>query len=189
MLAPTKLNPLWYSIYLPVFFWISAIAIGLTMTIVESTLSSRAFHHGLETDLLAGLAKWAVGVLGIYLVAKFADLIYRGAWPLLFEPTVQAAAFWLEIGLGVIAPMILFSRRAWRENPRILFIGAALVVFGFFLNRLNIPTVGMWQWSGVRYFPSWMEAAVTLSLVTLGVTAFALAAKYLPVFPEEHEPT
>ena len=186
VLVPTKLNPLWYSIYLPVFFWISAIAIGLTMTIVESTLSSRAFNHGLETDLLADLAKWAVVVLGIYLVAKFADLIARDAWPLLFEPTVQAAAFWLEIGLGVIIPMILFSRRTWRENPRILFTGAALAVVGFALNRLNIPTVGMWQWSGVRYFPSWMEAAVTLSLITLGVMAFALAAKYLPVFPEEH---
>ena len=186
VLMPTKLDPLWYSIYLPVFFWLSAIAIGLTMTIVESTLSSRAFGHGLETDLLAGLAKWAVIVLGIYLVARFADLIMRGAWPLLFEPSVQAYAFWLEIGVGVIVPMILFSRRSWRENPRILFTGAAMVVLGFIINRLNIATVGMWEWSGVRYLPSWMEVSVSLALVTLGVLVFALAAKYLPVFSEEH---
>lgn len=187
VLVPTKLDPLWYSIWLPVFFWISAIAIGLTMTIVESVLSSKAFGHGLEMDLLAELAKWTVAVLGIYLIARFADLVQRGAWPLLFEPTVQALAFWLEIALGVIIPMILFSRRSWRENPRILFTGAALVVLGFVLNRLNISTVGMWEWSGVQYFPSWMEVAVTLSIISIGVMLFALAAKYLSVFSEEHE--
>jgi len=189
VLMPTKLDPLWYSIYLPVFFWLSAIAIGLSMTIVESTLSSRAFNHGLETDLLAGLAKWAVVVLGIYLVAKFVDLYMRGALPLLLEPSAQAIAFWLEIGIGVIAPIILFSRRSWRENPRILLTGAAMVVLGFVINRLNIATVGMWEWSGVRYLPSWMEVAVSVSLVTLGVLVFALAAKYLPVFTDEHEET
>ncbi len=187
VLVPTKLDPLWYSIWLPVFFWISAIAIGLTMTIVESVLSFKAFGHGLEIDLLAELAKWTVTVLGIYFIARFADLIYRGAWPLLFEPTVQALAFWLEIGLGVIIPIILFSRRSWRENPRILFTGAALVVLGFALNRLNISTVGMWEWSGVHYYPSWMEVAITMSILSIGVMVFALAVKYLPVFPEEHE--
>ena len=187
VLVPTKLDPLWYTIWLPVFFWISAIAIGLTMTIVESVLSSKAFGHGLEMDLLADLAKWTVVVLGIYLIARFADLIHRGVWPLLFEPTVQALAFWLEIGVGVIIPMILFSRRSWRENPRILSTGAAMVVLGFALNRLNISTVGMWEWSGVQYYPSWMEVAVSLSIISFGVMLFALAAKYLPVFPEEHE--
>ncbi len=150
-------------------------------------LSFKAFGQGLEIDLLAELAKWTVTVLGIYFIARFADLIYRGAWPLLFEPTVQALAFWLEIGLGVIIPIILFSRRSWRENPRILFTGAALVVLGFALNRLNISTVGMWEWSGVHYYPSWMEVAITMSILSIGVMVFALAVKYLPVFPEEHE--
>ena len=41
VLMPTKVYPLWYSLYLPVFFWISAVAVGLTMTIIESTLSSK----------------------------------------------------------------------------------------------------------------------------------------------------
>ena len=98
VLVPTKLSPLWYSLYLPVFFWVSAIAAALTMTIVESTLSSKAFKRGLELNLLADLAKATVIVLAIYLIARGVDLVVRGAWPLLFQPTLQAAAFWAEMG-------------------------------------------------------------------------------------------
>lgn len=190
VLIPEKLSPLWYSLYLPVFFWLSAVAVGLAMTIVESTLSSRAFKRGLELDLLAELAKYASVVLAIYLVAKGTDLVWRGAWPLLFEPTLQAGAFWLEIGLGVMVPAILFAIKPLRQQPKILFGGALLVViFGVALNRLNVSLVGLWPYTGRIYFPSWMEIAVTLTLITLGVFAFGLAAKYLPVFPDEAEHT
>lgn len=188
VLAPTKLSPLWYSLYLPLFFWLSAVAVGLAMTIVESTLSSKAFQRGLELHLLADLARYAAIVLAIYLVAKLADLALRGAWPLLFEPTLPAGAFWVEIGLGVIAPMILFAQKPLRQKPAVLFSGALLVVlFGVVLNRLNVSLVGLWPYTGFIYFPSWMEIMVTLSLVTVGVLSFGLAARYLPVFPPEHE--
>lgn len=188
VLMPTKVSPLWYSLYLPLFFWLSAVAVGLAMTIVESTLSSKAFKRGLELHLLADLAKYASIVLAIYLVAKLADLVLRGAWPLLFEPTLQAGAFWVEIGLGVIIPMVLFAIKPLRQKPVILFSGALLVVlFGVVLNRLNVSLVGLWPYTGYIYFPSWMEITITLTLVTIGVVAFGLAAKYLPLFPPEHE--
>ena len=188
VLVPTKLSPLWYSLYLPVFFWLSAVAVGLAMTIVESTLSSKAFKRGLETHLLADLAKYAAIVLAVYLAARLVDLVLRGAWPMLFEPTLQAGAFWVEIGLGVIIPMVLFAIKSLRQKPAIQFGGALLiVVFGVVLNRLNVSLIGLWPHFGVIYFPSWMEITITLTLVTVGVLAFGLAAKYLPVFPPEHE--
>jgi len=37
--------------------------------------------------------------------------------------------------------------------------------------------------AGVQYVPSWMELTVSLGLVALGFTLFALAVRYLPVFP------
>lgn len=188
VLLPQKLYPLWYSLYLPVFFWLSAIAVGLAMTIMESTLSSKAFNRGLELDLLVGLAKAASVVLFIYLGAKIVDVVARGAGPLLFKPTLQAAAFWIEIGVGVALPAILFSRESLRRKPGVLFSGALMVVvFGVVLNRLNVSLVGLWPYTGNIYFPSWTEIIVTITLVGLGVTAFGLAAKYLPVFPDEHE--
>jgi Ni/Fe-hydrogenase subunit HybB-like protein len=186
VLLPEKLSPLWYSLYLPVFFWISAVAVGLAMTIVESTLSSKAFQRGLEIDLLADLAKAASVVLFIYLVARGADLIARGAWPLLFEPNLQTVAFWVEVGLGVLVPAIIFAIKPLRHKPGMLFGGALMVVlFGVVLNRLNVGIVGLWPYTGQIYFPSWMEIVVTITLVSFGVIAFGLAVRYLPVFPEE----
>ncbi|MEW5959931.1 MAG: 4Fe-4S ferredoxin, partial [Chloroflexota bacterium] len=145
------------------------------------------FKRGLELDLLADLAKYAALVLAIYLAAKGADLIGRGAWPLLLEPTLQAAACWLELGLGVIVPAILFAVKPLRQQPGVLFSGALLVVCGVVLNRLNVSLTGLWPYTGQIYFPSWMEMGVTVTLVSLGVIAFGLAVKYLPVFPEAGE--
>lgn len=188
VLVPTKLYPLWYSIYLPVFFWLSAVAVGLAMTIVESTLSAKAFHHGLHVDLLADLARWALYVLGIYLIVRVADLVQRDVWQLAFKANVQAMAFWLEMGLGVLVPMIIFAIPSLRRKSRWLFTGAVLiVVFGVVLNRLNVSIVGMWPWSGEVYLPSWMEVVVTAAIISFGISIFALAARHLPVFPAEHE--
>ena len=188
VLVPTKLHPLWYTIYLPVFFWISAVAVGLAMTIVESTLSSKAFKRGLELPLLAALGKAAAVVLCIYLAAKAADLVARGAWPLLFQPSLEAAAYWTEIGLGVIVPAILFMLPGVRRRPWLLFTAAMMVVvFGIVMNRLNVSLTGLLAYTGLIYTPAWTEIAVSVALVTLGVIAFGLAAKYLPVFPDENE--
>src|SRR4029077_9677987 len=46
LIVPEKLYPLWYTPLLPVFFFLSAIAVGLAMTIFESSLSSK--HFGLQ---------------------------------------------------------------------------------------------------------------------------------------------
>lgn len=190
VLVPEKLYPLWYSIYLPVFFWLSAVAAGLTMTIVESTLSSKFFKRGLELELLADLAKATSVVLVIYLVVRGIDLYWRGAWPLLREPNIQTVSFWVEIGLGVIFPALLFALKPLRQKPSILFSGALMVViFGIVLNRMNVSLIGIWSFAGQIYFPSWMEISVTVALVSIGVMAFGLAAKYLPVFPDEHQQT
>jgi Ni/Fe-hydrogenase subunit HybB-like protein len=60
-----------------------------------------------------------------------------------------------------------------------------IVLFGIVLNRFNVGIIGLLPYSGNIYSPSWMEVVVTVTLVSLGVIVFGLAAKYLPVFPEE----
>jgi Ni/Fe-hydrogenase subunit HybB-like protein len=188
VLLPGKLYPLWYSLYLPVFFWLSAVAVGLTMTIVEAILSSKALKRGLELDLLVDLAKAAAVVLVIYLIVRGVDLIARDAWRLLFEPNLQSVTFWIEIVLGVIVPVILFAIRPLRDRPVVLLGGSLMVVvFGVVLNRLNVSVIGLLPYTGNIYAPSWMEVALPITLVTFGVITFGLVAKYLPVFPEEGE--
>jgi c(7)-type cytochrome triheme protein len=158
------------------------------MTIFESFMSYRAFGKRLEPELLAGMARVIVVVLGVYALIKVQDLAARGNLGLAFTLTPESVLFWGEAGLGVLLPMALFATRWIRRDERGLFFAALLTVMGFIINRLNVAVTGMAASSGVSYVPSWMEFAVTASIVGLGFLLFALAVKYLPVFPREELP-
>lgn len=187
LIAPEKINPLWYSPMLPVFFFISAIAIGLGMTIVESNLSARAFRMELESDLLKGLGRAATFVIAFYLVLKLGDLIARGALKYAFMPGFHSTIFWIEILLGFVTPMVLMAFSRFRSNPGLVFLSGGLMVGGVIFNRLNTALLGWWAYAsgGAIYVPSMSELTITLLLVTAGVVAFGLATKFLPVFHSE----
>ncbi len=189
LIFPEKINPLWYSPLLPVFFFISAVAVGLGMTIIESNLSARAFGRELESDLLQGLGRAASVVLLIYFVLKVYDLIARGATGYLIVPGLHSTLYWIEMLFGVLVPMIVLATRRGRENSHALFASAILIVGGVVLNRLNTSLLGWWAYAsgGPVYVPSLGEFTVTFSLIAAGVVAFGLAAKFLPVFTTEHE--
>ena len=55
LIMPTKLHPFWYTPALPFFFFGSAVAVGLAMTIFESTQSAKAFGRQLELPVLVTL--------------------------------------------------------------------------------------------------------------------------------------
>jgi Ni/Fe-hydrogenase subunit HybB-like protein len=189
IIAPGKLYGLWYTAWLPVFFWISAITVGLGMVVVESNLSSRGMKRGLEQDLLAKLSRVNSYLLAFYVLCKLLDIVLRGQAHLLFMPNVQGIAFWCELGLGAILPAILMASPRIRASRNGLFAAGGLVVAGGILNRLNVSMVGMWAYTGPIYIPSWMEVTLTVALVSVGVVAFAAITRYLPVFPnEEVEP-
>ncbi len=187
LIAPGKLNDLWYTPWLPVFFWISAIAVGLGMVTVESNLSSRGFKRGLEQNLLAGLAKFNSYWLAFYAIAKIADVVFRGRAALLTAPTLQTVLFWVEIGLGAILPAILMSQPKIRANKNALFVIGSMIVTCGILNRLNVSVFGLWSYTGPIYIPSLMEIVVTAALFSFGVAVFAVLVRLLPVFPKEPE--
>jgi Ni/Fe-hydrogenase subunit HybB-like protein len=183
--TPGKLNDLWFTPLLPVFFWITAIAVGLGMVVVESNLSSRGFKRGLEQNLLASLSKGTAFVLLFYFIFRMADLAVRGDLGLAFLPTLQATLFWIEMGLCVLVPGILLTSPKIRHSKNALFAVGAVVVAGGILNRLNVSIFGHWSYYGPVYFPSWMEIVLSLALFSIGIVIFIVAAKYLPVFPKE----
>ena len=187
LIVPEKLYALWYTPYLPVFFYFSAIAAGCAMVIFESILSGRRFKKGLELPLLAEISRIAVLMLAVYLTMKAVDLVNRGAVPLLFVPRMETYLYWLEIAVGVAAPLAVFGIPRLRQSRNGLFLGSVLIILGFILNRMNISITGMEAWAGVSYFPSWMEITVTMAIVTAGFIIFTMAARYLPLFKHEHE--
>lgn len=187
LIVPEKLHPLWYSSLLPVFFFLSAIGVGCAMVVFESFMSSRAFKRQIEMPLLSQLGRVMVVVLMIYTIIKIQDLLDRHALAAVFTISLESALYWVEMGLGVLLPMILLAIPKVRLHQTGLFVSALLVVLGFVLNRMNVSITGMEGWARANYFPSWMEIAVTVMIVALGFAAFALAARYLPVFPKAEE--
>lgn len=185
LILPTKLYPLWYSPLLPVLFWISAVGAGLAMVIFESGMSARAFGRALEFDLLQGVGRVMVLSLGAFLMVRFFDLGVRGSLPLAFRFTgpgaYEARLFWLETLLMAV-PMGLTAWSKVRSNPQALFACATAVVAGFLVNRLNVSTAALDATTGHAYFPSWMEIAVTLSVVVIGLNVFRFAVRFLPVY-------
>ncbi|MBI2458632.1 MAG: Ni/Fe-hydrogenase cytochrome b subunit [candidate division NC10 bacterium] len=184
LIVPMKLHPLWYSPLLPVFFFVSAMAAGLAMVIVESSLCQRAFNHHLEMDLLEPLGRAMVVVLSVYGILRVQDLARRGALLGLRRPGYEGSMFLLEMGLGVLLPIILLAIPRVRARQPGLVTGAFLAILGFVMHRLNVSVTGMERAAGVAYFPSWMEIALSLALVAAGFAVFGLAVRYLPIFPE-----
>ncbi len=186
LIVPEKLHPFWYSPLLPAFFFLSAIAVGLAMTIFESSLSSKHFGLQLELPVLQELGRVLIVVLGVYGILRVEDLANRGALKLAFHPGYEMYLFWLEISLALILPLILLVQPKVRSSPQGLYISAVLVVLGFITNRMNVSITGFEGSTGVRYFPKWTELAVTGMIIAAGFALFGLAVKYLPIFPKEH---
>jgi len=182
LIVPEKLHPYWYSSLLPVFFFLSAVGVGIAMVIFESNLSARAFGREIEMPLLAVLGKAMAVVLGVYGFLRFQDLWSRGALIHLREPSTETILFGLEVVLGLLIPVPLLFIRRVREDREGLFAIAVLVITGFLLNRLNVSITGLEYSAQAHYFPKWTEIAVTLSIVGVGFLLFSLAVRYLEVF-------
>jgi Ni/Fe-hydrogenase subunit HybB-like protein len=183
LIVPEKLYPLWYTPALPWLFYMSAIGAGLGMVILESHLSGRAFGRELEMELLEPLGRTMVVVLGIYGIIRLLLLHSSGALHLAFQPTYEAHMFQIEFGLGVVLPIALLVWTRIRTSPVGLVTGASLAVLGFIMHRLNVSITGLERANGVHYTPSWMEITVSVGLVAIGFAVFALAVRYLPIFP------
>jgi Ni/Fe-hydrogenase subunit HybB-like protein len=190
LIVPEKLYPLWYTPILPLLFYVSAIAVGLAMTIFESWHSSRAFGRALELPLLMSMARVLAVVLSVYLWIRFLDLSHRHVFGLLAQNRIETWLFALEMMLMVVPTVLLYQQRI-RSSPGKLYACAVMVIFGFIANRLNVGSTGLEAGSGTHYIPRWSEIAVTLSIVAAGFAIFRLIAEYFPVFEahsQEHAP-
>ena len=188
LIVPGKLHELWYTPKLPVMFFLSAVAAGFAMIVVESRLSARAFGRGLEMPLLMSIGRALAVALGVYGAFRLYDLASRGALRAALGPGREAALFQIELALGVILPLALLVWPAVRRNTHRLYAAALMVVVGFVVNRLNVSITGLEGAQGGHYVPTVAEGIVTLMLVGIGFAAFALAVRYLPVFPPLEEP-
>jgi Ni/Fe-hydrogenase subunit HybB-like protein len=191
MIAPSKLHPLWYSEYLPIYFFISSIFAGLSMVIFEGSLAHRFLHHKMDETHLAesagvalGFAKAASFIMMGYAGIKLIGIAIENHWQYL--TTSWGQWYLLEIIGFVILPAYLYAMAA-REKKLILARWASVgAVLGIVLNRLNVSVIAF-NWNlpaAQRYFPSWMEIAISIFIITIGVVVYRFIATHMPILYE-----
>jgi Ni/Fe-hydrogenase subunit HybB-like protein len=186
LIVPHKLHAIWYSPILPLFFFVSAVAAGVAMVIVESTLSARYFGREIEVALLRDVGHvlcWAIfGTLAL----RGLDIVLRGIGTELLVLTPQSIAFWIEVQVGLIIPLAILLTPDFADSARWLFWASLMVIAGLLINRLNVAVVGITSTYGETYYPHWMEIVITAGIVATGILAYIFVCRNFPVFTPAH---
>ena len=177
-----KEYPLWFSTYQTTLFYLSAIPAGLAMVIIAMYLSMRSLGVKLDPGILREFSSVITPLLIIFALFRFVDLIRQGATPYLFMPRSETGYFWLEIGLMIVAPVIMFNLPQLK-TPIGLYWASAVTVMGFITHRINVSITALERSTGTHYVPKWSEMAVTIMLVAAAVIAFRWAVLHLKIFP------
>ena len=188
LLMPSKLHPLWYSSYIPVFFFVSALIAGLSMVILESMLSHRVFKeqvpkmaldHAQFDRITLGLGKAASVILFTYFCLKIIGVAHGNNWHLI---NTNYGYWWLVEVVGfVLIPAFLYAWGVRNDSARIVRITSIITVIGIALNRLN-QSVICFNWNAdERYYPHWMEVAISVTIITIGLITFRWIINRMPI--------
>ncbi len=196
LMAPGKLHPLWYTPYIFILFFVTAVIAGISMVVVESALSHRIFQaqfEGRHVDadaLTVGLGKAGAIALFAYFFLKLQTVTDNHAWPWL---RTGWGAWWLVEVLGfVLLPSLLYAYGARNRRAGLVRGAGAIAVLGIVLNRVNVSIVA-YNWNAPHhYVPRWSELVLSAGLVTLGVVLFRFVVNRMPIlrpdpaYPQAH---
>jgi len=191
LVAPGKLHPLWYSMLLPVFFLLSAVFAGISMVIVESTITHKIFKKQLKNfdeaqhnRLVIGLGKATASALFVYFILKIFDLAHSDNWAYLNTPY----GYWylVEILGFVLLPSIFFAHAARKGKVKLVQFMGFVTALGVILNRLNVSIIA-YNWylpTSEKYYPKWMEVALTVGVVTMLILAYRFVVNRMAIMHE-----
>ena len=182
VVAPYKMNHLWYSPWIGPFFIISAAFCGLALIIVVELLMAIFNKTRAPIDRLSDLGKYSVPILGLYLGFKIMDILERSnARDAFLSFDLFTFLFIAEIGLGIALPIILYMNRKIRKSTRGLGLTAGLVLlFGGGLNRLNVSVIAV-DHSPMGYTPTLVEYLYVLSIIIITAGVYIITTRLFPV--------
>jgi Ni/Fe-hydrogenase subunit HybB-like protein len=190
LLAKGKLHPLWYS-NITIFFFISSIFSGLSMVIIEGTISHKVFRSQIEEEkhhtfdeLIIGMGRAAAVVMFVYFFLKFIDIVHSRHWQYF---TSQMGYLYLIELLGfILLPMVIFTSGVKRKSTGLIKAAAFITIIGVILNRLNVTMIAFKRWYfPTQYFPSWIEFTITATIILAEIWAFRWIVNRMPVLREK----
>ena len=186
--APGKVHPLWYSSSFQwLHFFVSSLPGGLCMVITVSTIAKMTmswrfdnrFKESLDRITIS-LAKGASMGLATYLTIKLISIAHDNKWSYL--ATGWGEWYIVEMMIGVIIPMALFTYAIRNKYMAIIRFSAFLVVIGIFLNRLNTALI-TFNWKlPYREIPHWREFVIAVTLYAIYIVVYRFILYRLPIF-------
>ncbi len=201
-----KARPLWYRPDISVLFIISAVAAGMSLTVLASMLSARLTKHAnVENSILDRVAQIIGWVLVAYLYFRFWDAL---SMTYTYEPGRTEGLhlltggplsfnFWIgEMLLGTVVPILLLLNKRTRALPLWRMLALALVVGGVVAYRWDTNLSGLFiilsylpgepAVAYTVYTPSLIEFLAGAGIICYGLLAFSLGVRYLKVV--DHSP-
>jgi Ni/Fe-hydrogenase subunit HybB-like protein len=186
LMAPGKIHPLWYSPYIPVFFFVSSIAAGLAMVIFESGVSHRIFrdrtdpNRNVDLDGIAlSLARAGAIVLFAYVFLRLQGVAESGTWAML--ATGWGVLWLVEVGGLALVPSLLLAYGSRHRRVGIVRVAAVLAILGVVLNRLDVSIVAFNWTHPFQYVPSLIEIVGSVTIVTMGLLTFRWIVNRMPI--------
>lgn len=186
LLAPTKVHPLWYSQFIPVFFFISSIAAGISIVIFITGLSTRYFRDRLDhhfesnlDELTIGLGKAASIVLFTYFGLIIVGIAHSNTWSYLNS----SYGYWylVEVVGFALIPCFLYIAGVRKKSVSLIRFTSFLTIIGIILNRLNLSLI-TFNWKlEERMVPPWQEFVMSLTIILLAILTFRWITNRMPV--------
>jgi Ni/Fe-hydrogenase subunit HybB-like protein len=186
LLTGPRLDPLWFTPWLPFLFLVNCIIIGYGVVVLEGHVAASAFGRPRETAMLSHLARVVMWTAWFFFAFRLVDVALRGQLGRVFTD-LRGLAFLVEMLLLAGGALVL-STEARRRNPGQQFLGGMLLIAAGTVYRFNVYLVGFLpgeQWS---YFPAVPELLITFGIVALEIVLYVAAVKTFPILAGSREP-
>ncbi|MCU7893443.1 MAG: Ni/Fe-hydrogenase cytochrome b subunit [Candidatus Thiodiazotropha sp. (ex Ustalcina ferruginea)] len=176
-----KVHPLWQSLHIqPLLAVMTALIMGFAVVVFEASFTAVGFRRPSETPLLTRLSKGIVGLMGLYLIIRFVEIILRGKLGLIFAGDLGSWMFLLETTLFIFPLLVLLSPSLRQRGPYLLYAAVSMLFAGT-LYRFNAFLITYDPGPGYSYFPSVSEIMVTAGIVAIEIMAYLFLVKKFPV--------
>lgn len=181
--SPTRLHPLWHSMWIPPEFFISAMGAGVAVLVLLLGVVNWLYGAQFEQKLVSRLAVISAVLLAGYLVLKIVDFTVHGKWAFVFGPdlTWESRVFWVEIVLQAIVPIVIFSLPALRRSRFLLFVGSTSALLGLVMHRIDTGIVGYFRTSEAVYVPNLAEFILSFGVLSAAGLIFFFLIERFPV--------
>jgi Ni/Fe-hydrogenase subunit HybB-like protein len=120
----------------------------------------------------------------VYAVLKVAEVTWANEWPLLGNG-MYGVLWCLEMVMGVLLPIVLLSRGAWRHSVGVQIAAPLLILSGVLMNRFDATLFGQIMPAGAAYSPHILEWLSTIGILAAAALAWILCVRFI-IRDDEH---